>query len=133
MSNKSGIQKCIEAFERLKNNTPNNPDFKDLKASEITKSKVSQEAGLDKGFLKSSRRKHITLIGLIEEYRKNKSSTLSQNEKLNREKRKAERYKKERDDAVELYHQSLGRELLLISKVRELELLLGSSNVIKLK
>ena len=65
----NGVQACMDAFERLKNNAPTVSKFQNIAPSCITASVVSQEAGFDSGYLKSSRANHRALIMLIETHR----------------------------------------------------------------
>ncbi|MFA0718750.1 hypothetical protein AB4622_22430 [Vibrio splendidus] len=127
-----GLGACVEAFERLKVNMPNNTEFKGFQPEQITPSVVSQEAGFDKGYLKKSRTNHMPLIALIEEWRRNGGSSLSNAEAIRRERDKASRYRAERDEANERYAEALGRELRLIKKIRELEAELRNYNVARL-
>ncbi|HHF0552978.1 TPA: hypothetical protein ACPHT2_002625 [Vibrio antiquarius] len=118
----TGIDKCIEAFERLKVGKPLNEKFKGINTSEITPSIVSQEAGFDAGYLKNSRANHKPLIILINDFRNSSpTTTLSKREIIEREKKKTTNYKTEKILAESRLEEALKRELLLARKVRELE------------
>lgn len=64
-----GLDKCLEAFERLKINEPFNSKYKDLPRERLTPAIVSKEAGFDAGYLKNSRYSHKALIILINDFR----------------------------------------------------------------
>ncbi|PKF49510.1 hypothetical protein [Enterovibrio nigricans] len=119
---KSGVEKCYEAFERLKNGKPKLGKFVGITPDKITPSIVSQEAGFDSGYLKRKRLKHQGIISQIDEFRKeNKNTTLSKAEIVRRESRRANNYKEELERVKVLLEQSLARELLLASKLKDLE------------
>lgn len=125
----NGLQLCWEALERLKSNTPLNPHFKGVK---LTNSIVSKEAGLDAGYLKSSRANHQALIQEINDYNEDlKDNHLRLKiEKLQLDIAKLKEQNKEltleRDNA-------LGREILLYNHICELEDHLLTNNVSVLK
>ncbi|HHF2901774.1 TPA: hypothetical protein ACPJZU_004379 [Vibrio alginolyticus] len=121
----TGIDKCIEAFERLKAGKPLNEKFKGINASEVTPSIVSQEAGFDAGYLKNSRANHKALIILINDFRNSGPTTLSKREIIEREKKKTTNYKTEKILAESRLEEALKRELLLARQVRELEALVS--------
>jgi hypothetical protein len=114
---KKGLELCREAFIRLKNSKPLNEQFK---GKHITNSIVSQEAGFDAGYLKSTRSMHRSLINEITEYRENqqkgslKKKIEDLDANLSKEKKRSEKFKKERDVA-------LSREILLYDQICELE------------
>ena len=119
---KTGLDDCIEAFERLKAGTPIKTEHIGLKRSEFTAAKVSWEAGKDRGYLKKSRQKHKQIISSIEAYSKGKSSI---EEELVQVKEKADQdvneAKKQANLSEELLNLALARELILVSKIKELE------------
>lgn len=121
MANK-GIARCVEAFERIKNNEPTVLRFKDIPAKDITPSIVSQEAGFSSGYLKRNRESHAPLITLIDDFAsKGNSSSLSANEALKRAENKRKNEKTEKLEALKLRDQALARELILVKKLREVE------------
>lgn len=125
MNKLSGLDKCVEAFERLKKGTPRIPEHIGLSASEITAGIVSVEAGWDRGYLKRSRENHKPLISLIDAYRADyaKGSThVTKNAEIQKQKKKVLDYKKRCDEAEKRLYEALGRELILVAKIRELEL-----------
>jgi len=119
---RTGLDDCIEAFERLKAGSPIKTEHIGLKRSEFTAAKVSWEAGKDRGYLKKSRQKHKQIISSIEAYSKGKSSI---EEELVQVKEKAEQdvneAKKQANLSEELLNLALARELILVSKIKELE------------
>ncbi|USD32107.1 MULTISPECIES: hypothetical protein [Vibrio] len=129
MTVKSGLEACYEAFERLKEGKPNNSKFFGIAPSKLTPSIVSQEAGFDSGYLKRKRPNHQGIISLIDAFKEeSKDTTLSKAETIRRESRKANYYKDELERVRLLLEHSLARELLLATKLRELEKQLYDSN-----
>lgn len=122
MNNKSGLEKCYAAFQRLKEGKPQLVKYKNLAPSAITLSVVSQEAGLDAGYLKPKREKHQPLITLINAFkneieppsliRKRKFESMKMAKELGEEESKS--LKMQLDAA-------LGRELLLVRQLQRLE------------
>ncbi|PST87874.1 hypothetical protein C9I86_12395 [Photobacterium sp. NCIMB 13483] len=126
---KSGVEVCYEAFERLKNGKPNIVKFIGITPDKVTPSIVSQEAGFDSGYLKRKRLNHQGIISQIDAFKEeSKKTTLSKAEIVRRESRKANNYKEELERVRVLLEQSLTRELLLVTKVKDLEKQLYKSN-----
>lgn len=122
MSKKNGLDACIEAFERLKEGEPNNPKHIGLHRSKFTAGIVSFEAGLDRGYLKRARTNHAALISLIESHANEAPSATDEKTQIEKKlNNKIQEYKNNKDVAEQLLYQSLGRELLLVSKIKELE------------
>lgn len=131
----NGVQACMDAFERLKNNAPTVSKFQNIAPSCITASVVSQEAGFDSGYLKSSRANHRALIMLIETHRNAAKEKVPNNtELINRERQKTQRHKEARILAEQRLEEALGRELVLVSYLRELEKQLSKYvNIVELR
>ncbi|MBA35527.1 MAG: hypothetical protein CMI14_08855 [Oleispira sp.] len=130
MSKVSGVEACYEAFDRLKQGKPTLEKFIGITSDKITASVVSQEAGFDSGYLKKKRPSHQGIITLIEKYRcESKSTTLSKAEVIRREKQKTVKYKEKLELTQNLLEQALAREILLVSKLRDLESLLQKSSL----
>lgn len=118
----NGVSACYEAFCRLKEKRPENEKFIGLSLDKITASVVSQEAGFDSGYLKKQRPVHQAIIAQIESFKKvQEGTTLSRAEIQRRERDRWQKYKGERDRLQVLLEQSLSRELLLATKVKQLE------------
>lgn len=128
MSNNK-LKDCWDAFERLKKGIPNNKEFL---GETITNSLVSKEAGLDAGYVKNARPSHKELVDAIVEYNKeitegNLEKKIESLElKLEAEKEKSKKLKKERDEAFE-------REILLFDKLIKLEKKVEKSKISKLR
>ncbi len=119
---RNGLDDCIEAFERLKAGNPIKTEHIGLKRSDFTAGKISWEAGRDRGYLKKGRPKHAELRRKIYAYAEGVSSA---EEELNlvtkKSDKKVDEARKEADLSEELLHLALSRELLLVSKIKELE------------
>jgi hypothetical protein len=72
-----GLKACEEAFERLVSGSPLISSHVGIIPKKITSGIVSVEAGFDRGYLKSARRNHQSLIAKITSYQKNGSSLLN--------------------------------------------------------
>ncbi|HAS3611739.1 hypothetical protein [Vibrio cholerae] len=119
---KTGLEKCLDALERIKKNTPNLNKFADLPRNKVTAAVISQEAGFDSGYLKKKRPQHQEIISLIESYRHSDTgSTLSVREKIEREKRKTERLQARLEQAEDKLNKALARELLLLDQIDRME------------
>lgn len=119
---RNGLDDCIEAFERLKTGNPIKTEHIGLSRAKFSAGKISWEAGKDRGYLKKNRPKHAQLIGDIEKYAKGISSAEDKLEQVTRKSdKKVEEEKKKADLSEELLHLALSRELLLVSKIKELE------------
>ncbi len=122
MTKRNGVEECYAAFERLKKGNPRLKKFLGITPEKITASCVSQEAGFDSGYLKKKRISHQGIIALIETHRnQNKSTTLSKAEVIRREKQKTARLKERLVMTENLLEQALARELLLVTKLAEME------------
>jgi len=124
------LQQCYEAFERLKAGEAKHKDFKNLPLSEITFSKISQEAGHDAGYLKKSREQHKALLSMLTLFLDGlpKDSTIGKGAAIQREKNKANNARAAKNAAKTELEASLGRELQLYHRLKEVE-----EEVIKLK
>lgn len=69
MKKKDGLQECEEAFDRLVNGSPRVAAHVGIIAQKITSGVVSVEAGFDRGYLKSARLKHQSLVARINAFR----------------------------------------------------------------
>lgn len=122
MQSNNGLEKCYAAFQRLKEGKPEIDKYKNLAPSAITLSVVSQEAGLDAGYLKPKREKHQPLITLINAF-KNEIESPSSIRKRNFESIKmAKELGKEENKSLKMQlDAALGRELLLVRQLQHLE------------
>jgi RNA polymerase-interacting CarD/CdnL/TRCF family regulator len=118
MAGMTGLERCVEAFERLKAGKPNVAENISLPQDRITPAIVSFEAGFDKGYLKKGR--HDQLIGLIKTYSSEDVATTSGAELIRREKAKTLEYKERRKLADKRLEEALSRELLLVAKIHEI-------------
>ncbi|CAM4371067.1 hypothetical protein [Pseudoalteromonas ostreae] len=129
---RDGLNRCFEAFERLKLNEPKNARFVNLDRNKVTASIVSQEAGFDAGYLKKSRARHREIISLIESYSNlpaaSVSGTLSIREKLERAERKSASLKERVKDVEKKLYDALARELLMLEQIECLQQKLASSS-----
>ena len=115
----NGIDRCLEAFERLKKNAPLK---KELANREITSSLVSEEAGLDRGYLKKSRAAHLPLISLIESFRNSKNHRPKKtNVDIERERAKRRDADAKSAQFEQMIVKSLAREMRLANQIRKLE------------
>jgi hypothetical protein len=127
MTNKSGIELCKQAFERLKAGKPNDQR---LIGKLITPSLVSREAGFDNGYLKPLRPAHRSLVDEINQYKEKaqagsfKSQIAALESKVKKLTIEKNEYKKERDNG-------LIRELQLFKELSKLQKMLND-NVISL-
>jgi hypothetical protein len=119
---KTGLDMCVEAFERLKAGNPRVLKHVGLSRSKFTAGIISYESGQSRGYLKKGRERHKPLIKKIEDYAKGKSSL---EEQLEQTKAKSNKKLREEQKKIsiteELFHQALSRELLLVAKIKELE------------
>lgn len=118
----NGLQKCFDAFERLKKGSAIIDKFRNLSPSKITPSIVSQEAGMDAGYLKKSRSSHAFLIAMINAYKlehePEQSIRRRQIETVRAAREMAEIDNKSLNKQLDA---ALGRELLLIRQIYSLE------------
>jgi hypothetical protein len=107
----SSILEYFEALERLKTNKPEVVPL----GSKITKDSVALEAGRKKGAIKKGRSVFAALIRDIEEASlQGKKSTLSDKDRIARQKQKVEEYRS-------LYEAAMAREAMLILRIFNLE------------
>lgn len=101
-----------KALERLINNKPINVP----KNTKINNDTVALEAGRKRGSIKKSREIFSDLLKKIKEYSKNNNTEYKElQDKIFKFKNKALVYQ-------ELYEDALNRELMLIERIKELEL-----------
>lgn len=101
-----------KALERLINNKPINVP----KNTKINNDTVALEAGRKRGSIKKSREIFSDLLTKIKEYSKNNNTEYKElQDKIFKFKNKALVYQ-------ELYEDALNRELMLIERIKELEL-----------
>ncbi len=101
-----------KALERLINNKPINVP----KNTKINNDTVALEAGRKRGSIKKSREMFSDLLTKINEYSKNNNTEYKElQDKVFKFKNKALVYQ-------ELYENALNRELMLIERIKELEL-----------
>lgn len=119
----NSLERCYQAFERLKVGAAENTKFVGIAPEQVTASIVSQEAGFDPGYLKKKRPNHQALLHLIKNYAQENTSrsTLSKAEIVRRERQKLEKCKEELRMVSALLNESLAREILLASRLSELE------------
>lgn len=107
----SNLDEYYQALKRLRKNVP----IRIEKNTKISKDAVALEAGRKKGSIKKSRNGFHDLIMLIEKARLEQASSLKGDlAKIENLKKEVSRYKL-------LYEQSLGRELMLVKKLYELD------------
>jgi len=118
----SMISEYEDALERLMNNQPVNVP----KGSKINKDTVALEAGRKRGSIKKSRDIFVDLIQNIEESANERKFPKKEYEqKILKWKNKANEYR-------DLYEEVLNRELMLIERVRSLEIELKKTQSDKL-
>ena len=106
------IDEYHDALKRIKNNNP----IRVPKGSRINKDTVALEAGRERGSIKKSRKVFTSLIYEIEMAAKSQTQ-IDSNPIQNR----LEKWKKEKENYRDLYHQSLNRELMLLEQIADLE------------
>lgn len=121
----NALDDYYKALRRLVNNTPINVP----KNTKISNDTVALEAGRKRGSIKKSREIFFDLITEIDKIsQNNKNENKELKNKIIKHKNKALEYK-------ELYEESLNRELMLIERIKELELKIESKenlhNVLK--
>lgn len=134
MKEKTGLQTCVEAFERLKAGSPHVKSHVGLSRERITAGIVSVEAGFDRGYLKKARPAHRALIAQIESYRDSApAQNASQAVLLKRAVRKADLAREELSQMQERLSVVLIQNMQLVERVRFLELeLKKSANLLRL-
>lgn len=121
-SSEDSLKACREAFERLKKGDARLEKYAGLAKGDINKSIVSLEAGLDKGYLKSSRMAHIPLILEIESYvSRNAKSKSTPSKRVSRFKKQAAAAKSEKEQLEEVLNNVLSDNIRLVERVRVLE------------
>jgi hypothetical protein len=136
------LEKCYKAFDLLKMGRGTHEDCVALPLNEITFSRISQEAGHDRGYLKKNREQHKPLLSMLTLFLSElpADTTMSKSAALLRQKIKAKHAKDEAATMKVKLEASLGRELQLYhalktseEEVVELKLLLAKySNVMQL-
>jgi hypothetical protein len=128
----SGLTRCYEAFQRLKDGKPEMEiklkdetlkiKYDGLPQNKITPSVVSQEAGWGGGYLKASRTQHQPLISMIEVHVKDhKNTTIGKGAAIKLEKNKT-KSAKDSESVMQLkLEASLGRELQLYHNLKKVE------------
>ena len=126
MTAQSGVKACEAALQRLLDGCPQVAGHVGIQLSEITPATVSVEAGYDKGYLKRARAPHKALIARIDNLKLNANKSSNDDKKqLRKALRKSEAYREEAEEAKAIMNKVLTQNLILINKVRELELQLG--------
>lgn len=124
-SSKSGLDQCVDAFERLKAGQPRVIEHMGIAKSKITAGIVSVEAGFDRGYLKKARPSHAPLISMIEAFRKESAGSNDSGRLLvRRAKDKAEKAVSELDEVREQLYRVLSQNIQLVERVRSLEAML---------
>lgn len=131
----SGIQACVEAFERLKEGKPNLAAHVGLDGTKITAGIVSFEAGFDRGYLKKKRLSHQSLIAQIEAYRRSFGSvSASKILQIKRANEKVDKAHSELEIVQEQLYHVMTQNIQLVERVRLLEVQVKLfNNVTKLK
>ena len=119
----AGLQKCYDAFDRLKAGKGTHEDCLGLALNEITFAKISLEAGFTSGYLRPKRENHALLFSMLNDFLGElpKNLTTGKGVLLQREKSKV---KTARDDAAlteAKLQASLGRELQLYHALKNAE------------
>lgn len=116
------LQKCYEAFERLKQGQGTHERCIGLPLSEITFAKISLEAGHDAGYLKKKRPQHIPLLSLLNSFLDTlEPETNKVNAGIKQAQQKEKKLKAEIEDLTLKLEASLFRELRLFEKLKEIE------------
>jgi hypothetical protein len=125
---------CREAFERLKEGKG---QVKYVEKMDISCSTVSVEAGFDKGYLKQSRLWQASLVEDINDYKKgHESKSTSAATELERTRKKVKKATDAKVQAESLLYTLMQDNLKLVSRVAELEKLIGkyeSGKVVNMK
>jgi hypothetical protein len=120
------LEKCYDAFDRLKEGKGTHEKCIGLSLADITFSRISQEAGHDAGYLKKKREQHKPLLSMLTLFLAElpKDLTTGKGVLLQRQKDKAKVATNEAALMKEKLEASLGRELHLYHtlKAREKEL-----------
>lgn len=118
----SGLEACMEAFERLKAGKPNVAAHVGLDGTKITAGIVSFEAGFDRGYLKKSRDSHKPLIAQIEAYRISFGSAgASKALQIKRANDKVDKARSELEIVQEQLYHVMTQNIQLVERVRYLE------------
>jgi len=122
MTPQEKIIACYDALERLKNGTPRVTCFIGIELDEITNSKVSQEAGFDKGYIKNKKISHQGIVqSILDVSKETESQYLSKAETQRRHDKKIKKLKGDLDRTEQMLEESLAREILLMTYLKELE------------
>lgn len=119
----SGLRACEDALKRLLIGKPVVPEHVGLDLSKLTASKVSLEAGFDRGYLKMSRQAHLPLLARIEAARADasKASNSSSGEQIRRMASRMAGLEKDLSIAQVQRDNVLAENMKLWQRVRELE------------
>ncbi|UPQ82225.1 hypothetical protein M0M42_17770 [Pseudomonas knackmussii] len=119
-----GVGACEEALQRLLDGKPFVPEHVGLDLSKLTASIVSLEAGFDRGYLKKSRKVHLSILAKIEACRAeaDKGSGPSNGKSIKRLEDKVVLLEKELAMVSSQRDRVLTQNLQLWERVRELEL-----------
>jgi hypothetical protein len=118
----SGLDKCVAAFGRLKEEQPLVDAHRGLSPTKITAGVVSVEAGFDRGYLKKSRGIHRPLLDEISAYRDIHVGTgTSGAEELRRANDRAATADSKLVTAEQRLNRVLTQNLQLVERVKELE------------
>ena len=122
------LEKCYEAFERLKERKGTHEECMELPLNKITFSKISQEAGQDKGYLKKKR--HGLLLSMLTAFLDELpvDTTMGKGAAIKREKTKVKDAQEDTSRIEVKLEAALGRELQLYHALKESE-----EEVIKLR
>lgn len=118
-----GLQKCYDAFDRLKAGNGKHKECVGLPLNEITFAKISLEAGHTSGYLRPKRENHKPLASMLSLFLSElpKETTTGKDVLLQREKSKV-KTAKEAETLMEVKLQaSLGRELQLYHTLKKTE------------
>lgn len=119
-----GVGACEEALQRLLDGKPFVPEHVGLDLSKLTASIVNLEAGFDRGYLKKSRKVHLSILAKIEACRAeaDKGSGPSNGKSIKRLEDKVVLLEKELAMVSSQRDRVLTQNLQLWERVRELEL-----------
>lgn len=121
---RKGLSACEDALQRLLDGKPVVPEHVGLDLSKLTASIVSHEAGFDRGYLKKSRKAHLSIIARVEAARAegNKKTVSSGSKKVEILKGKIVFLEKELAMVRAQRDRVLTQNLQLWGRVRELEM-----------
>ncbi|WP_046069659.1 hypothetical protein [Pseudomonas synxantha] len=133
-STRTGLARCVEAFERLKSDSPVVPAHLGIAGSKVTAGIVSVEAGFDRGYLKKARSSHAPLIGLIECFRKGQITGVQSPEaQVRRAREKVARAAGELEEVRSMLYRVLTQNIQLVERIRALEEELKNNKIIAIR